>query len=393
MPAALDAAAPSIKTLIDLVQSLSLATTQSEITATVIRAIRRLTDADGATFIFKEGECCYYADEDAIAPLWKGRRFPLEQCVSGWAMNNGRVAVIEDVRGDMRIPQTTYRPTFVRSLAVAPVLTNTPIAAIGAYWATLKQPGEGDVTMLEAIAHAAALALQNLDLVTSLKAAAETKTRLLTAVGHDLRQPLQSLTLFAGVLESEAATPATRVAVGQINAAVDRMANLLGSILALAELGTGAITVNRCEVTVDSLLVPLEAEMEPQAKAKGIALRRVPCTAQISTDPGLLTAILRNLLANSIRYTEQGRVVVGARRCGDHIVLIVGDTGIGIEAAKQAVIFEEFYQIGNSGRDFTSGTGVGLAIVRRLVDILGHRIQIRSIEGRGSLFTVAVPAV
>ncbi|MBC7905591.1 MAG: GAF domain-containing sensor histidine kinase [Rhodospirillaceae bacterium] len=392
MPVAPDVAPPPIQTLIDLVQSLSLATSQAEITATVIRAIRRLTDADGATFVFKEGECCYYADEDAIAPLWKGRRFPLAQCITGWAMDNGRTAVIDDIRGDERVPQAAYRPTFVRSLAVAPVRTNTPIAAIGAYWATAKRPADADIAMLQAIAHAAALALQNLELVNSLKEAAETKARLLTAVGHDLRQPLQSLTLFTSVLEGEAKTPTAKAAVGQINAAVDRMANMLGSILALAELGTGAITVQRSDVPVDTLLAPLEAEMAPQATAKGISLRRVPCSARISTDPGLMSAVLRNLIANSIRYTDRGRVVIGARRLGDTVTLIVGDTGIGIEAAKQAVIFEEFYQIGNSARDFTSGTGVGLAIVRRLVDILGHHIQVRSIEGRGSLFTVTVPA-
>lgn len=392
MPFPLEVASPPIETLIDLVQRLSLATTQGEITTTVTRAIRRLTDADGATFVFKEGECCYYADEDAIAPLWKGRRFPLAQCVGGWAMDNGRTVVIDDIRHDNRLPQADYRPTFVRSLAVAPVRTNAPIAAIGAYWATAKHPAEADIAMLQAIAHAAALALQNLELVNSLKAAAETKARLLTAVGHDLRQPLQSLTLFAGVLEGEATSPTAKAAVAQINAAVDRMANLLGSILALAELGSGTITVHRSEVAVDSLLAPLEAEMAPQAEAKGIGLRRVPCSAQISTDPGLLSAILRNLITNSIRYTSRGRVVVGARRRGKDVTLIVGDTGIGIEAAKQAMIFEEFYQVGNSARDFASGTGVGLAIVRRLVDILGHRIQVRSIEGRGSLFTVTVPA-
>ncbi|MBC7950992.1 MAG: GAF domain-containing sensor histidine kinase [Rhodospirillaceae bacterium] len=392
MPLAPELAPLPIQTLIDLVQRLSLATSQAEITATVTRAIRRLTDADGATFVFREGECSYYADEDAITPLWKGRRFPLAQCIGGWTMEHGRMAVIDDIRGDDRIPEAAYRPTFVRSLAVAPVRTNTPIAAIGAYWATAKRPADVDIAMLQAIAHAAALALQNLELVNSLKAAAETKARLLTAVGHDLRQPLQSLTLFAGVLEGEATSPTGKAAVGQINAAVDRMANLLGSILALAELGNGGITVQRSQVAVDALLEPLEAEMAPQAMAKGITLRRMPSSARISTDPGLLSAVLRNLMANSIRYTARGRVVVGARRHGDTVTLIVGDTGIGIDAAKQAMIFEEFYQIGNSARDFTSGTGVGLAIVRRLVDILGHHIQVRSIEGRGSLFAVTVPA-
>jgi len=393
MPAtALQPAAPPTEALIDLVQSLSLATSQAEITNTVTRAVRRLLGADGATFVFREGDCCYYADEDSVQPLWMGKRFPLARCISGWAMDKQRTVVVDDIREDGRIPQEAYRPTFVRSLAMAPVRTPAPVAAIGAYWASPRQPDDEQVALLQAIAHAASLALQNLELVNSLKMASETKSRLLSAVGHDLRQPLQSLSLFAGVLEAEATSPKARAAAGQINEAVDRMANLLGSILALAELDTGNVRVATKAVAVNDLLAPLEQEMAPQAKAKGIGLRRVPSSLKVQTDADLMSAILRNLVANSIRYTERGRVLMGARRHGDHVHVLVADTGIGIETAKQSFIFEEFYQVGNTGRDFSAGTGVGLAIVRRLADVLGHRVTVRSIEGRGSLFTVAVPA-
>jgi signal transduction histidine kinase len=105
-----------------------------------------------------------------------------------------------------------------------------------------------------------------------------------------------------------------------------------------------------------------------------------------------MTAVLRNLINNAIRYTEHGKVVVGGRRQGDKMQIVVADSGIGIDPAQQAAIFEEFYQVGNPSRDFTAGTGVGLAIVRRLVDILGHAIRLRSIKGRGSQFTVTLPA-
>lgn len=390
MPVA--AEAPEAETLIDLVRDLSQASCHAEITRKITRAIRRLTGADGATFVMKEGECCYYADEDAIAPLWKGQRFPLGQCISGWAMDNRATQVIDDIRTDGRHPDLAYRPTFVRSLVIAPVGTDAPVAAIGAYWARAAHPRPRDIATVEAIAHAAALALQNLELVHSLRAAADTKTRLLTAVGHDLRQPMQAVALFASVLEGEAKTATAQNAVGQLNAAVDRMANLLGSIIALADLDGGAVAANRQPVTVDELLVPLDPEMTAAAAAKGIAFVRVPCRAVVETDPGLMAAVLRNLMTNAIRYTEHGKVLVGARRHGREVCIIVADSGIGIDPAQQAAIFEEFYQVGNSNRDFTAGTGVGLAIVRRLIDILGHRIHLRSIEGRGSLFTVILPA-
>jgi signal transduction histidine kinase len=169
------------------------------------------------------------------------------------------------------------------------------------------------------------------------------------------------------------------------------MANLLASILALADMDTGNIRVNRTAVPVEELLSPLQAELAPQASAKGIGLDRVGSSLTVLTDAGLMSAILRNLVANSVRYTERGRVLMGARRRGDWADLIVGDTGIGIQAAHQSAIFEEFYQVGNTERDFAAGTGVGLAIVRRLVDVLGHDVKVQSCEGRGSLFTVTVP--
>lgn len=392
MAAAFAAEASEAEPLIELVRQLAEVSSHAQIAANVTRAIRTLTGADGATFVLKEGECCYYAHEDAAAPLWTGQRFPLNECISGWAMNHRATVVIPDVRADPRIPQGAYRPTFVHSLVVAPVRTDAPIAAIGAYWARPAQPHRREVATVEAIAHAAALALQNLDLMNSLRAAAAAKSRLLTAVSHDLRQPMQSLALFASVLEIEAKTPAASQAANQLAAAVDRMANLLGSIMALADLDAGGVKTVCRPVDVDTLLAPLAAEMTAEAEAKGIRLVRVPCSARVTTDAGLMTAILRNLVANAIRYTDHGKVVIGARRHHGDILLVVGDSGIGIDPTQQATIFEEFYQVDNPGRDFSAGTGVGLALVRRLVDALGHRIRLHSVKGRGSLFTVALPA-
>lgn len=392
MPGAAAADTTEADTLIELVRSLVSATTQADITARVTRAVRTLTGAAGATFVLKEGECCYYADENAVSPMWKGARFPLASCASGWAMDQNASVVIPDIRADERISQATYRPTFVRSMVVSPVHTDAPIAAIGAYWAKPVKPRRQDIATIETIAHAAALALQNLELLNSLRAAAATKSRLLAAVGHDLRQPLQSLALFASVLETEATSTVARQAATQLNASVDRMADLLGSIMALADLDSGEIVTHCQPVAVDALLAPLEAEMATEAEAKGVRLVRLPCSASVRTDAGLMSAILRNLVSNAIRYTDHGKVLIGARRRGDQILLLVGDTGIGIEPAQQAAIFEEFYQVGNSNRDFTAGTGVGLAMVRRLVDILGHRIRLRSVVGRGSLFTVVLPS-
>jgi len=133
--------------------------------ADIIRvAARRLTGAQGATFVVREANNCFYVDEDAIAPLWKGQRFPLTACISGWAMLHNETAVVPDITTDPRIPQAAYRPTFVRSLAMVPVGSPTPVAAIGAYWATTRQPSRAALTVLHSLATQAAEAITRVGL-------------------------------------------------------------------------------------------------------------------------------------------------------------------------------------------------------------------------------------
>jgi GAF domain-containing protein len=116
---------------VQAVQRLSLARTVGEVQELVRATARELCGADGAAFVLRDGPYCYYADEDAISPLWKGQRFPLETCISGWAMLHGRAAAIEDIYADERIPHEAYRPTFVKSLAMVPIRRIDPIGAIG----------------------------------------------------------------------------------------------------------------------------------------------------------------------------------------------------------------------------------------------------------------------
>ena len=119
----------------------------------IVRSTARgLVQADGATLVLRDGDQCFYADEDAIAPLWKGQRFPMTACISGWAMLHGEVAVIPDIRLDARIPQEAYRPTFVRSLAMVPIRPEGAVGAIGVYWAMVHRAADEDVQELTALA-------------------------------------------------------------------------------------------------------------------------------------------------------------------------------------------------------------------------------------------------
>jgi putative two-component system response regulator len=171
--------------LIDAIQALSLARSVEEIQQIVRSAARRLTGADGATFVLRDGTRCFYADEDAISPLWKGQRFPMTQCISGWAMTHRAPAVIEDIYADDRIPHDAYRRTFVKSVAMVPIRTAEPIGAIGNYWAEQHRPTGHEVALLQALADSTAVAMENVRVHEELeRARRETLQRLALAAEY-----------------------------------------------------------------------------------------------------------------------------------------------------------------------------------------------------------------
>src|ERR1700760_2594603 len=151
--------------LVEIIEQLAGARTVEDVAAIVRTAARRISGADGVCFVLRDGERCWYLDEEAIGPLWKGQRFPLTACISGWAMLNGQTAVIPDIYLDDRIPHDAYRPTFVKSLVIPPVRPAEPLAAIGAYWAHVGLPAADDIARLEAIARATATAMANVRLI------------------------------------------------------------------------------------------------------------------------------------------------------------------------------------------------------------------------------------
>lgn len=146
----------------EIIQRLSLAKNRASVHQIVNQSVRSLAGADGATFILRENESCYYVDEDAISPLWKGRYFPMEACISGWVITRREAVVIPDIYIDNRIPSDAYRPTFVKSLAMVPLRHTDPIGAIGTYWARPYIATDEEVSALQALADSTALALEKI---------------------------------------------------------------------------------------------------------------------------------------------------------------------------------------------------------------------------------------
>lgn len=173
--------------LIDVVQRLSQARDVATVQDIVRRAARRLTGADGATFVLCDVDRCHYVDEDAISPLWKGQKFPMSACVSGWAMNNNQTVVIEDVFTDPRVPHDIYRATFVKSMVMVPVRGGSdPLGAIGTYWATHRKPTDEEVRLLEALAGTTAVALENVRLISGLEGLVKLRTAELETANKQL---------------------------------------------------------------------------------------------------------------------------------------------------------------------------------------------------------------
>ncbi len=147
--------------LVLAVQRLSLARRVTEVQDVVKHAARRLARADGASFVLRDGEMCFYVDEDAVSPLWKGRRFPMDTCVSGWSMRHRQSVSIDDVYADERVPQDAYRPTFVRSLLMTPIRSVDPVGAIGVYWASRHVVSDEERAVLRALADTTAVAVES----------------------------------------------------------------------------------------------------------------------------------------------------------------------------------------------------------------------------------------
>ncbi len=216
------------------------------------------------------------------------------------------------------------------------------------------------------------------------------KSRFLAAASHDLRQPLQALTTFNDVLARKVADNELLQLVRNQGECLQTMRDLLNALLDVSRLETGAITPVVKKFPVGELLHRITAKFLQTAQDKGLALRMIPSTANICSDPMLLNRILCNLVSNAIQYTQSGKILIGCRRRGSMLRIEVWDTRIGIPEEKRKLIFNEFYQIDNPARDRDKGLGLGLAIVKHTARLLKHRIELQSCA-KGSVFSVAAP--
>jgi signal transduction histidine kinase len=395
----------AMERLVGVVQQISLARDLPSLMAIVRDAARELTGADGATFILRDGDRCFYADENAIAPLWKGRKFPIEACISGWAMLNRREVVIEDIYADARIPHDAYRPTFVSSLLVVPIRTLDPVGAIGNYWAKRRRPTAEEVKLLQALADTTAVAMENVRVYEELETRVRERTADLEAanreldsfsysVSHDLRAPVRAVAGFCDLLvqdHRDEMDDEARRKVGIIQTEAARMGSLIEDLLALSRLGRRAL---RCEdVDMDALArrVLDRLRAETPGTAAEVELGTLP---RVHGDASLLEQVWTNLLSNALKFSSKRPhpwIEIGGEASANEATYFVRDNGAGFDPRYADRMFKAFQRL-HDEREFP-GTGVGLALSHRIVARHGGRLSATGVPGGGATFTFTLPIV
>lgn len=217
------------------------------------------------------------------------------------------------------------------------------------------------------------------------------KSRFLAAASHDLRQPLQTMSLINGMLAKTVTDPASKTLVGKLDNTMHSITMMLNAMLDINQIEAGIVRTDIVNIKLSEVLTPLYERFKDSAAAQGTDLRIVPCGLSITTDPALLDQMLTNLVANALKFTVSGRVLIGCRRQAETARIEVWDTGIGIAANQLQYIFDEYHQIDNAARLQSRGLGLGLSIVQRLGRLLGHKIAVRSVPSMGSVFSIEIP--
>ncbi|MBP6865774.1 MAG: GAF domain-containing protein [Candidatus Didemnitutus sp.] len=400
------ASCAGMERLVRAVQDLSRVRSVEEIREIVRHAARELTGADGATFVLRDGDQCHYVDEDAIAPLWKGQRFPLHTCVSGWAMTNRRPAVIADVFDDVRVPVDAYRPTFVKSLVMVPIRTDDPVGAIGNYWSTPHRATAEEVQVLQALANTTAVAMENVrvyqelekrvrDRTLQLEHANEELSSFAASVSHDLRAPLAVISGYADLLQLTSAASLDEKArsyLQKIPVHVRRMSALIDDLMRLAKIRTAELSVTSVDLTALARDIARRLEAAHPGHPVRFVAQDLP---PVKGDEPLLCIALENLLSNAWKYTQRtngATVVFGGREESDGTFgYFVRDNGAGFAAEDAGRLFVPFQRL-HVAADFP-GTGVGLTIVARIIEKHGGRVWADGTPDAGATFhfTLGLP--
>lgn len=391
--------------LVEVVQELSQARQLDEITAIVRLAARQLLGADGASFVLNEGDLCFYADEDAIQPLWKGKRFPQSICIGGWCMRKREQVMIEDVYQDDRIPIEAYRPTFVKSLVMVPIRTANPIGAIGAYWATPHKATPEEVQLIQALADTTSVSMENLQVYTELEQRVKARTAELKIANEELVEVNQELRAFAYTLSHDLRSPLTTIKgyaslaitkltdsispigakyLGKIKEQVNQMNTQIEEMLSLYHLNQMALTIERVNLT--NIARYIMANLQANNPEREVIFE-IENDLIVDGDKALLTTVLDNLLSNAWKYTSKrplAQIKFFSQLLDNIWVYYVQDNGAGFNIETAQNLFLPFQRM--HGEDEFPGHGIGLASAKRIIQKHGGKMWADATVDGGATF-------
>lgn len=381
-----------IKDLLKVIQDLSLTTSLAEIVDIIRHAARKFSEADGATFVLRDGNFCYYVDEDAISPLWKGKKFPIETCVSGWSMLNKQSVAIEDVFKDPRIPIDAYEPTFVKSLLMVPIRLTKPIGAIGIYWAKKHMPTEDERLLLEALAQSTSIAIENVQHLARIEAASRTKDELLSIVGHELRTPLSAIKLQLQMVDKNLKEKklikesGLELSLSQI----ENMGLLVEQLMEASQILLHDLQLNPKKVDFGALLQRSAAFWKPRlSQSQSQITLNLENNLSCHIDELSIERVLNNLFSNVIKHSAGSNIIIKCQSDERFLNLSFEDDGPGIPQEIQSNLFRLFER-GIAPR-YVRGLGLGLYISRNLIEANGGQISIDDSDSPGTKYLIKLP--
>lgn len=389
---------PHVKELVQAVQELSSAHTLKEIMDIILKSARKIMQADGVTFVLLDEGDCLYVEEDAISPLWKGQRFPLGKCVSGWSILNRKAAVISDIDKDPRIPKEIYQTTFVKSLVVVPIQRQGPVGAIATFWQKSHSPSEEQLDILQALADAVAVAFENVHLLESLgkkvqelKTANQGKNNFLMTLSHELRTPLNSILGWSEILsEYEFQESDVKQGFATIFRNAKLQARIVDDLIESSSIVMGNFQIAQEKLDLAKIMSQGIEKCREELDQKKISCRTKNLAGQVMVrgDRLRLTQVFSNLIQNAIKFSPVATVIeLQLSADGDNAYVKVVDQGIGIAAEDLYELFQKFKQIDSSLTRKYGGMGLGLSISRHIVEAHHGTIEVHS-EGLGKGTTI-----
>jgi signal transduction histidine kinase/CheY-like chemotaxis protein len=397
--------------LVSCVQRLSLARSRQTIIDILRQCARNLVGADGACVILRDGDESIYVDEDAIEPLWKGRRFPLRTCISGWAMLNRQAAIVADIHQDARIAPEAYRQTFVKSMVMMPIRTLAPIGAIGIYWKRPHRATREEVELLQALSDSTSVAFDSVDALCDLErrlceraeelqnrcAEIDALNRELEAfsysVAHDLRAPLISIDGFTQVLlesHAERLDVTGRGHLERICTGARRLHRVLNDLLEMSKVVRAPMCPGPVDLT--RMAADIASRLRQSTPERTVSVQ-IADNLTTAGDRTLLQIALESLFSNSWKFTSKSanaRIEFGSRldRSGRR-AFFIRDNGAGFDPRHAANLFSPFRRL-HAESQFP-GRGIGLAMAQRVIHRHRGEIWAEAAVDRGACFYMTLP--